>query len=126
MLHERSSRVWQRLTISALVISALPLLFLWSGWSSPSAAPRSLEGWPAPPSPGWESKDEIVVGVHDDARPADIARLAQRMGLQLFENSAVSAPGHLMRARVLPGTADAVLARLRRDRLVEAAEPLRY
>ncbi len=115
---------WRRLTGWALALSAIPLLTTWD-WLPARAAPASVGDY-LPPGGSWERADEIAVDLRDDTRPEQVAALASRLGVSLAPNSAVSGPRRLMRARVAPERQQALLAQLRRDPLVEAAEPLRY
>jgi serine protease len=108
----------------ALLLAGLPLLTT-VNWRPAAPAPVSLEGWPAPPGGSWEQPGEIVVDFRDDALAGTIGALAGRLGLQLVENSAVDGDAHLMRATVPPEREPALLEQLRREPLVEAAEPLR-
>src|SRR5256885_16052742 len=53
-----------------------------------------------------------------------VASLARGLRLRLAENSPLGDPDRILRARVTPADAPGLLAALRRDPLVEAAEPL--
>src|SRR5262249_52535576 len=74
----------------------------------------------------WEKADELVVVFRDGAPAAGIDAAARRLGLQFLADSAGPGPVALMRARVAPGSAPAILAQLRRDPNVEAADTLHY
>src|SRR5262249_38476909 len=64
--------------------------------------------------------DELLVDLKDDADPAAISALAKRLGITFRPNSIEEHANHLERVT----TSDpAVLAALRADPLVEAAEP---
>lgn len=101
----------------ALLLSALPLLRPW--WPSGPLQPVPVSaGAPQPIAGG------IVVDARDNLTAAQIAALSQRYGLTLQYNSVHAQEEKLLTGTVTPGGEAALLERLRRDPLVEAADRL--
>jgi serine protease len=73
----------------------------------------------------WTVPGEIVVDLKDGEPDASVASLGQRFGLSLVGGSPDLNPARIFVAAVPPAAVDGVLARLRRDSAVEAAEPQR-
>jgi len=99
----------------ALVVSGLPLLQPWLP-AAPRPAPAVGQAATVP--------GQIAVDAKDGVTPAEIQALAARCGLTLAENSPAPGGADLLAGTVAPGQEAAVLAKLRKDPLVEAAEPM--
>lgn len=98
----------------ALLASGFPLARAW--WPSgplPAAAPDDQE------------RGEIVVDARDTLTPEQLADLNRRYGLSLQYNSPQATDEKLLIADVPPDGEQALLERLRKDPLIEAAEPMR-
>jgi serine protease len=109
-----------RRLLGATVLLALGL----TGW------PVFRPYWPAPPQHGPKTGPDVeagmlVVDAKDSLTPAQLAALNARHGLQLRFNSIHATEEKLLIGEVDPAAAEAVLAALRRDPDVEAAEPMR-
>ncbi len=81
---------------------------------------------PAPPAAAdiaESAPDEIVVDLKDDATDQQIAALGESIGVQLQFASIHSRAARLMVARIDPANRTRILAALRTNPLVEAAEP---
>ncbi len=98
-----------------LAIAALPLLLTWR--APPAPQPAAVIAPADAPLPA------VVVDLKDDATADDVARLDRASGVDLEENSAQAHAARLLRAEVDPEQQAAVLAALRADPAVEAAEP---
>lgn len=72
---------------------------------------------------GLAQADGIVVDFRDDVDPAEIARLATELGVDLHPNSPFSKDTRLTVANVAPDRVQTVLEALRRNPRVESAEP---
>jgi serine protease len=98
-----------------------------TGW--PLAAPFLPARAAARPEAGWgkatAAEGRIVVDARDGITEAQLAELNARHGLQLRLNSIHAAEEDLLVAPVPESRREAVLAALRREPLVEAAEPSR-
>ncbi|HTE18236.1 MAG TPA: S8 family peptidase [Armatimonadota bacterium] len=101
---------------AALVVTGWPLLAPWLPEHVPQ--PPALAGAPAA-VPG-----QVVVDARDTLTPADLQALNSRYGLNLRYNSVHSTEEKLLISDVPVGQEAALLARLRQDPLVEAAEPM--
>lgn len=110
-------RGWRWLAALLLALSALPLL-----WGQ-----RAPQNRPVPVSPDeeWVVPGEIVVDVRDSAGGAEIAALAAKYGAAFTNDHPAANPGRILRVVTTPALAPALLARLRADPMVEAAEPQR-
>jgi hypothetical protein len=76
-------------------------------------------------SPGDWIPGKIVVDVKDDMSEEDIQKLGDEVGLMLTDNSPdIKDDGKIELADVEPSRLSSILARLRGDPRVEAAEPL--
>ena len=67
--------------------------------------------------------DEVLVDLRDNASSVDVSAMEAKYGIDLELNSVYSQDEKLMVAHVDPARRDALLAELRRDPEVEAAEP---
>ncbi|MGV3719479.1 MAG: S8 family serine peptidase, partial [Actinomycetota bacterium] len=111
----RINRVIQLVMAGALLATGAPLLApLW-----PEAAPPNAS------VAAEERVSRIVVDARDSLTPAQLQDLERRHGIQLRFNSIHSEDEKLLLADVSPDQAESVLASLRQDKLIEAAEPLR-
>lgn len=115
---ERRRPLWWRWAVVAL-LSMAAMALLWG------QAPTPLR--PAPVAPGevWDVPGEIVVDLRDDTTQADVARLAQKYGAAFVGPEPAANAGRILTVQTAPALAQALLARLRTDPLVEAAEPQR-
>ncbi len=111
----RTARLAQGVMAAALVISATPILAtLLSDWwsathlAAASGTPTSIPG-------------EVVLDLQDRLSQSQVDRLARTFGLTLIGNSPQSNAARLYRARVTPGSEASLLARLRREKELEAA-----
>jgi serine protease len=73
----------------------------------------------------WDVPGEIVVDLRDDATDGDISRLASRYGTAFIGEGREFNPGRILTVATTPALAPALLAKLRSDPMVEAAEPQR-
>jgi serine protease len=95
-----------------------------------AGAPLLASLWPEAPAPDAgvaadERVSRIVVDARDTLTPGQLQELERRHGILLRYNSIHSQDEKLLLADVTPDQSAAVLASLRQDKLVEAAEPLR-
>jgi serine protease len=102
-----------RLAVVLVALSALPVVWSWH------AAPADRRA----PSEATFQPDEVLVDLRDNASAVDVSALETRLGIDLELNSVYSQDEKLMHAHVDPARREAVLAELRRDPEVEAAEP---
>lgn len=102
---------------AALAVTGAPLL-----------APHFPTSTPAAPAAGWErverDPDDLVVDARDDLTLAQRQSLNQRYGLSLRLNSVHADEEELLTSPVPAERQQAVLEALRKDPLVEAAEPV--
>ena len=108
-------------------LSAIPLALAWraqSAGSTPDPSPALLPG-----ASSALSDTRLVVDLRDDATPQDIAELNQRLGISLRHGSLDKAgrpvtKSNIVRADLKPSqNMDALIAALKADPRVEAAEP---
>lgn len=105
-------------------LSAIPLALAWRAQSTPDPTPALLPG-----ASSALSDTRLVVDLRDDATPQDIAELNQRLGISLRHGSLDNAgrpvtKSNIVRADLKPGqNMDALIAALKADPRVEAAEP---
>jgi len=107
----------QLVMAGALLAAGAPLLapLLPSG-------PLTVAG---PSTAGDTVLSEVVVDARDNLTPAQLDALNQKYHLRLDYNSVYARDEKLLISEVAPGEMDSLLATLRKDPLVEAAEPLR-
>ncbi|HVF10613.1 MAG TPA: S8 family peptidase [Abditibacteriaceae bacterium] len=100
--------------VAVVLATALPMLPVWMAQREPATTANTAQ---------LASSQVIVVDLDDDATAGDIGSLGTRYNLNLQANSIYSGTAKLMRAR-LSGTQNiqALLAQLRQDSQVEAAE----
>ena len=107
-------------------LSAIPLALAWRAQNAnaPEATPALLPG-----ASGALSDTRLVVDLRDDATPRDIADLNRRFGISLRHGSLDKAgrpvtKSNIVRADLAPGQSmEALIAALKADPRVEAAEP---
>jgi len=106
----------QLLMAGALLAAGAPLLApLWPTGPLEVAGPAGAED---------TDLSEVVVDARDNLTPAQLDALNQRYGLRLAYNSVYAQDEKLLISGVTPGEMDGLLKSLRKDPLVEAAEPL--
>jgi serine protease len=105
--------VIRTLMAAALLVTGYPLL-------RPFFPGRGLA--PAGALAGWTFPGRIEVDAKDSLTPTQLQALSARYGLSFRYNSAVGAVDKLLIADVPPGQEAALVARLRKDPLVEAAD----
>lgn len=116
MRRQAINRGVQLVMAGALLASGAPLLAqLWPSGPLPVAAPTGAAD--TVPS-------EIVVDARDNLTAAQLDALNQKYQLQLDFNSIYARDEKLLLSAVDPSRLDSLLASLRKDPLVEAAEPL--
>lgn len=96
-----------------------------------TGAPLVAQLWPSGPLPvagpsaaGETVPSEVVVDARDNLTAEQLEALNQKYGLRLDYNSVYARDEKLLLSAVAPGDMDRLLAELRKDPLVEAAEPL--
>jgi len=114
----RRNRVAQAALFGALAVTGWPLVAPWMPGPLPAAPVAAWAG-------AGEAPDRLVVDARDGITPAELDALNRRHGLSLRLNSVHAADEDLLVADVDPTRRDALLEALRRDPLVEAAEPSR-
>lgn len=115
MRHRSWNRLVQGVMAAALLVTGLPLVAAW--W--PSSPQRAVSAVAA-----GEVAGQIAVDARDTLTPADLQALNARYGLSLDYNSSEAVEEKLLISSVPAGQEAAVLNRLRKDPLIEAAEPL--
>ncbi|MCC2672393.1 MAG: Subtilisin-like serine protease, partial [Armatimonadetes bacterium] len=116
MRGQNINRLIKTVMAGALIATGVPLLApLWPGAAPQPATPAAATGATA---------TSLVVDARDTLTNAQLQELNARYGLQLAYNSVNAAEEKLLVSDVAPGELDTVLAALRKDPLVEAAEPL--
>src|SRR5687767_7854329 len=117
MRHRRWNALGRLVMAAALLLTALPIVRAW--WPS---APSGVRAWSMTadqaPVPG-----EIVVDARDGLSATDLQDLNRRYGVSLQFPSPHATEEKLLVAKVPVGQEGAILAQLRKDRRVEAAEP---
>lgn len=111
------NRSVQLVMAGALLAAGAPLLApLWPSGPLTPAGPSSA---------GDTVLSEVVVDARDSLTPEQLDALNQKYHLRLDYNSVYARDEKLLISDVAPGEMDSLLATLRKDPLVEAAEPLR-
>jgi len=110
-------RFWRWIAAALLLVAAIPLL-----WGQ---APAPLKPAPVAPDEVWDVPGEIVVDLRDDATQADITSLAQKYGAAFDGPEPAANTGRILTIKTAPTLVQTLLARLRADPFVEAAEPQR-
>lgn len=109
---------WLRwLAAGMLALTSWPLL---QGRSTPDIKPL-----PVASGEQWDVPGEIVVDVRDSASGNDLLSLAQKFSLGQLADDREANPSRIYAVSTTPALASNLLAQLRRDPLVEAAEPQR-
>src|SRR6185503_6197842 len=108
---------WRIAAIALLAAAAIPVL-----WNRPDTSHKQMA---VTPGEVWEVPGEIVVDLKDNAGPSDIQALGQKYGAGFLGFDPVGNPAEILRVTTSPTLAPALLARLRQDPMVEAAEPQR-
>jgi len=102
---------------AALLVTGFPLVRPWL----PAGPLQPRPGRPGDPAP---AAGQVVVDARDRLTPAQLQDLNTRYRLSLAYNSVHAREEQLLVSSVPPGQESAVAARLRKDPLVETAEPL--
>jgi len=113
MRRRTMNRVVQLLMAVALVVTGWPLVQPWLPQGPLPVRPLAADD--EGPVPG-----KIVVDARDSLTPSQLASLNQAYGVSLVDSGETGAK--VLVADVPPGQEQALLARLRKDRLVEAAD----
>lgn len=109
-------RTARGLMVLALLLAGIPLLRPWWPGALPARPPSPGD---LPPEPG-----RVVVDARDTVTPGELAAAERRLGVRFRPNSPGGTSGRLLVADVAPGQEAALIARLRKERWVESAEPM--
>jgi serine protease len=104
--------------LAALAVSAWPII----PWGHPPLTPLPSVG---PNDADWNVPGEVVVDLRDNTSPSDILDLNREFGLSLIDAVPAANPARIVTSTVPQAQIASVLAKLRRDGRVEAAEPQR-
>ena len=125
MRRQRWNAFVRLLMVVALLATGYPLAApLWNRGPLPARPKAATDVLDRVPTPTTPVAGQVLVDAKDTITPAEIAALGTRHGLAFRYNSAHSGAEEILVADVPPGQEAALLARLRADPLVEAAEPV--
>lgn len=118
MRPRRGSAFWRWAAAILLAAAAVPLF--WGQTPAPPSGEASAQ-----PGLTWDVPDEIVVELREDATPDRLNSLMQTYGTSFIPAGPPGSPGRILTGVVPPALRAGLLARLRSDPAVEAAEPQR-
>ncbi len=124
-MHEKTGSALVRwLVACGLALAVAPIALAWRASAQQSAAPLQPLDWPAVNGTDWVRPNEIEVQFKPGADNGTLTALSNSLGLTAAWNSPVSAQETGIATLTLPAgtTPDSILAKLRSDPDVEAAD----